>query len=122
MLTVLGGLAEFERSPIKARCDTRFARARAAGVKFGRKPKLFPYSAPEGYRAGRAARRRAPLRARMASIRRPYLDFELENPRRLDKLVARPLPVTFPVREVAFSPHRRTRRVAQTHRRTSYRP
>jgi DNA invertase Pin-like site-specific DNA recombinase len=40
MLTVLGGLAEFERSLIKARTDTGIARARAAGVRFGRKPKL----------------------------------------------------------------------------------
>jgi hypothetical protein len=46
------------------------------------------------------------------------------NFRKLDKLVARTPPVTLPVREVAFSPqhHRRTRRLAQTHRRTSYRP
>jgi DNA invertase Pin-like site-specific DNA recombinase len=40
MLTVLGGLAEFERSLIKARTDVGIARARAAGVRFGRKPKL----------------------------------------------------------------------------------
>jgi DNA invertase Pin-like site-specific DNA recombinase len=40
MLTVLGGLAEFERTLIKARTDTGIARARAAGVRFGRKPKL----------------------------------------------------------------------------------
>jgi DNA invertase Pin-like site-specific DNA recombinase len=47
MLTVLGGLAEFERSLIKVRCDTGIARARAAGVKFGRKPKLSPYQRQE---------------------------------------------------------------------------
>jgi DNA invertase Pin-like site-specific DNA recombinase len=40
MLTVLGGLAEFERTLIKARTDTGIARARASGVRFGRKPKL----------------------------------------------------------------------------------
>src|ERR1700674_4812804 len=37
MTTILGGLAEFERSLIKWRCDGGIARARAAGVKFGRK-------------------------------------------------------------------------------------
>jgi DNA invertase Pin-like site-specific DNA recombinase len=40
MVTILGGLAEFERSLIKARCDVGIARARAAGTRFGRKPKL----------------------------------------------------------------------------------
>lgn len=40
MLTVLGGLAEFERTLIKARTDTGIARARVAGVRFGRRPKL----------------------------------------------------------------------------------
>ena len=40
MLTVLGGLAEFERSLIKARTDVGIRRAREAGVKFGRPSKL----------------------------------------------------------------------------------
>jgi DNA invertase Pin-like site-specific DNA recombinase len=40
MVTLLGGIAEFERSLIKARCDAGIARAREAGVRFGRKPKL----------------------------------------------------------------------------------
>lgn len=40
MLTVLGGLAEFERSLILARTGEGRARAKAAGVKFGRKLKL----------------------------------------------------------------------------------
>ena len=40
MLTVLGGLAEFEREPIKQRTGEGRARALAAGVRFGRKPKL----------------------------------------------------------------------------------
>lgn len=47
MLTVLGGLAQFERSLIKARTDTGIARARAAGVRFGRKPKLNAYQQRE---------------------------------------------------------------------------
>jgi DNA invertase Pin-like site-specific DNA recombinase len=40
MLTVLGGLAEFERHLIRARTDEGRKRAQARGVKFGRKLKL----------------------------------------------------------------------------------
>ena len=40
MLTVLGGLAEFERELIRARTGEGRARAVARGVKIGRKPKL----------------------------------------------------------------------------------
>ena len=40
MLTILGGLAEFERSLIKARTASGRERAKAQGVRFGRKPKL----------------------------------------------------------------------------------
>jgi DNA invertase Pin-like site-specific DNA recombinase len=38
MLTVLGGLAEFERELIRARTDEGRKRAQARGVKFGRPP------------------------------------------------------------------------------------
>src|SRR3982750_3960045 len=40
MLTVLGGLAEFERDLIRTRTGEGRARAKARGVKLGRKPKL----------------------------------------------------------------------------------
>jgi DNA invertase Pin-like site-specific DNA recombinase len=40
MLTVLGGLAEFERELIKARTEEGRKRAQARGVRFGRKLKL----------------------------------------------------------------------------------
>ncbi len=40
MVTILGGLAEFERSLIKARTDVGIERARQAGIRFGRPPKL----------------------------------------------------------------------------------
>ena len=40
MLTVLGGLAEFERHLILARTSEGRTRAQARGVRFGRKPKL----------------------------------------------------------------------------------
>lgn len=43
MLTVLGGLAEFERELIRARTSEGRARAKDNGVKMGRKPKLTPH-------------------------------------------------------------------------------
>jgi DNA invertase Pin-like site-specific DNA recombinase len=50
MLTVLGGLAEFERHLIRARTGEGRKRAMAAGVKFGRRPKLTPHQANEAIR------------------------------------------------------------------------
>jgi len=45
MLTVLGGLAEFERELIRARTGDGRTRAKERGVKFGRPRKLTPASA-----------------------------------------------------------------------------
>ena len=50
MLTVLGGLAEFERELIRARTSEGRARAKARGVKLGRKPKLTPHQQREAIR------------------------------------------------------------------------
>jgi DNA invertase Pin-like site-specific DNA recombinase len=47
MLTVLGGLAEFERELIKARTDEGRKRAKAKGVRFGRKLSLTPHQRHE---------------------------------------------------------------------------
>jgi len=47
MLTVLAGLAEFERSLIAARTGEGRARAKARGVKFGRPSKLTPHQRQE---------------------------------------------------------------------------
>jgi DNA invertase Pin-like site-specific DNA recombinase len=47
MLTVLGGLAEFERELIRARTGEGRARAKARGVKMGRPPKLTPHQVKE---------------------------------------------------------------------------
>jgi DNA invertase Pin-like site-specific DNA recombinase len=47
MLTVLGGLAEFERELIRARTDEGRKRAQARGVRFGRKLKLSRYQVLE---------------------------------------------------------------------------
>jgi DNA invertase Pin-like site-specific DNA recombinase len=40
MLTIMGGIAEFERGLIRKRCDEGIERAKAKGVTFGRKRKL----------------------------------------------------------------------------------
>ena len=47
MLTVLGGLAEFEREIIRARTGEGRARAKAKGVHMGRPPKLTPHQRRE---------------------------------------------------------------------------
>jgi DNA invertase Pin-like site-specific DNA recombinase len=47
MLTVLGGLAEFERDLFRARTGEGRERAKARGVKMGRKPKLTPHQKAE---------------------------------------------------------------------------
>ena len=65
MLTVLGGLAEFERELIRARTGEGRARAVAAGVKTGRKPKLTPHQRKE-------ALRRVDAGERMRDIARSY--------------------------------------------------
>jgi DNA invertase Pin-like site-specific DNA recombinase len=47
MLTVLGGLAEFERELIRARTGEGRDRAKKAGVRFGRPAKLSPHQRRE---------------------------------------------------------------------------
>jgi DNA invertase Pin-like site-specific DNA recombinase len=59
MLTVLGGLAEFERDLIRARTGEGRARAVARGVRMGRKPKMTPQQRKEALKrrdAGEAMR------------------------------------------------------------------
>jgi len=47
MLTILGGLAEFERELIRSRTGEGRERAKAKGVVMGRKPKLTPHQRQE---------------------------------------------------------------------------
>jgi DNA invertase Pin-like site-specific DNA recombinase len=47
MLTILGGLAEFERELIRARTGEGRKRAQARGVRFGRPPKLTTHQRQE---------------------------------------------------------------------------
>lgn len=51
MLTVLGGLAEFERELIRARTGEGRERAKARGVHMGRPPKLTPHQKREALKA-----------------------------------------------------------------------
>lgn len=51
MLTVLGGLAEFERELIRARTGEGRERAKARGVRLGRRPKLSPHQRREALEA-----------------------------------------------------------------------
>jgi DNA invertase Pin-like site-specific DNA recombinase len=79
MLTVLGGLAEFERELIRIRTGEGRARAKGNGVSLGRKPKLTP---PE--RRGHPPARRGRVSARdCAHLQcQPEYDFEID---RLDR-------------------------------------
>jgi DNA invertase Pin-like site-specific DNA recombinase len=50
VLTVLGGLAEFERDLIRTRTSEGRDRAKARGIKLGRKPKLTEHQKREAIR------------------------------------------------------------------------
>jgi DNA invertase Pin-like site-specific DNA recombinase len=50
MLTVLDGLAEFERELIRARTGEGRERGKAQGVKMGRPPKMTPHQIKEALR------------------------------------------------------------------------
>ena len=56
MLTVLGGLAEFERDLIRTRTGEGRERAKARGVKMGRKPKHKPHQQREAMKTARQRR------------------------------------------------------------------
>src|SRR5437899_6380870 len=66
MLTVLGGLAEFERDLIRARTGEGRARAVARGVKMGRPHKMTPHQRKE------AIKRRDQSEETLADIGRSY--------------------------------------------------
>jgi DNA invertase Pin-like site-specific DNA recombinase len=65
LVTVLGGICEFERELIRSRTGEGRERARARGVKFGRKPKLTPHQQKE-------ARARLAADERVTDIARSY--------------------------------------------------
>lgn len=71
MVTVLGGLAEFERHLILARCTEGRLRAKSAGIRFGRKPKL------KAHQRAEALARRAAGRDRQELQYKPHDDCEV---------------------------------------------
>ena len=77
MLTILGGLAEFERELIRARTGEGRKRAKDRGVKFGRPRKLTPHQRQE-------ALRRLDAGETQADIARTYN----VNPTTIGRLVA----------------------------------
>jgi DNA invertase Pin-like site-specific DNA recombinase len=78
MLTVLGGLAEFERELISARTGEGRERAKARGQHMGRPPKLTPHQRAE------AVRRRDKGEETLAEIGRSYN----VSPQTIGRLVA----------------------------------
>jgi DNA invertase Pin-like site-specific DNA recombinase len=74
MITILGGLAEFERSLILARTSDGRARAQARGIKFGRKPKLTRFQIAEALaRRGKQEKPSRILVGAMASVIQRFL-------------------------------------------------
>jgi DNA invertase Pin-like site-specific DNA recombinase len=63
MVTILAGLATFERHLIRARTDEGRKRAQARGVRFGRKPKLTRHQIQEALARKQATRRWSRLAA-----------------------------------------------------------
>jgi DNA invertase Pin-like site-specific DNA recombinase len=72
MLTVLGGLAEFERELIRARTGEGRKRARERGVKFGAQPHLPRISGQKPSNALQVATRRPMWRGLSMSRRLQY--------------------------------------------------
>jgi DNA invertase Pin-like site-specific DNA recombinase len=81
MLTVLGGIAEFERELIKARTDEGRRRAKARGVRMGRRPQLTPEQQRE-------ARARRVAGESLASIAKDYGVFHTTIGRTLERKAA----------------------------------
>jgi Resolvase, N terminal domain len=69
IITVLAGLAEFERELIRSRCGEDIARAKERGVRFGRPPELTPHQRREA--GSRPARPRRTLPAATTPTPRP---------------------------------------------------
>jgi DNA invertase Pin-like site-specific DNA recombinase len=87
MLTVLGGLAEFERELIRARTGEGRVRAKARGVHMGRPPKLTPHQKREALKA------LADGTASQADLARRFNLSSSTISRMAEKAVQSPLPV-----------------------------
>jgi DNA invertase Pin-like site-specific DNA recombinase len=92
MLTVLGGLAEFERELIRTRTGEGRTRAQARGVHMGRPPKLTPAQRREGLQA------LASGEATQADLVRRFNVSKSTISRLADKAAPLPLPAPLSVR------------------------
>jgi DNA invertase Pin-like site-specific DNA recombinase/predicted nucleotidyltransferase len=92
MLTVLGGLAEFERELIRARTGEGRVRAKARGVHMGRPPKLTAHQKREALKA------LADGTATQADLARQFNISQSTISRLADKAAPLPLPLPLPVR------------------------
>ena len=72
IVTVLGGLAEFERELIRARTGEGRQRAKANGVRFGRPQKLTPYQRREAIQRLDAGEAQADI-ARLLGVSQPTI-------------------------------------------------
>jgi DNA invertase Pin-like site-specific DNA recombinase len=81
MLTVLAGLAEFERDLIRARTSEGRERAKARGVKMGRPPKLTPTNRKKRSSAVIRATKRLPTSAAATTSARRRSRGSRPNPR-----------------------------------------
>jgi DNA invertase Pin-like site-specific DNA recombinase len=77
MLTVLGGLAEFERELIRARTGEGRAGAVANGVKLGKKPTLTPHQRREAIKRVNAEKE-TPGEIARSYERKPLGDFAVD--------------------------------------------
>ena len=87
MLTVLGGLAEFERELIRARTGEGRTRAKARGVHMGRPPKLTPHQKRQALKA------LADGTATQADLARRFNLSSSTISRMAEKAVPSPLPI-----------------------------
>ena len=71
MLTIMGGIAEFERGLIRKRCEEGIERAKAKGKQFGRPTALDAASAAHR-RALRAGETMAEWRASTSAVKRRF--------------------------------------------------
>ena len=94
MLTVLGGLAEFERELIRSRTGEGRKRAQERGVRFGRPRKMTPHQRQEAIRRLQAGETQADV-ARTYNVTQPrsagWRHPALSGKRRRRKLRAPPV-------------------------------
>jgi DNA invertase Pin-like site-specific DNA recombinase len=80
MVTILAGLATFERHLIKTRTSEGRARAKLRGVRFGRKPSLTQFQIDEALKRREAGETLADIGRTFGLVNRPSLDWDEKVP------------------------------------------